>query len=116
MRLYCVVLECLGALGPAAAGCLLLLAQRLEVPQWRVRVAAAVAVGRLRQATAAPLLAQRLEDQVLEVRLAAAEALNRLGGEQPMEVAAQANVHRLPYDHGRGADRDAWAKGRSPRV
>ena len=92
VRLYCPVMEALGAQAAAAAPYAPLLQARLEAPERRVRASACGALGRLQQAALAPSLALRLEeDRAMEVKLAAVEALNRLASEAPEQIARHSN-------------------------
>jgi len=96
IRVYCPVMDTLGAMGKVAAPYIALLKARLEVPEVKVRQSAVRALGRIGDPAlpSAHLLVLRLEeDDNSEVKLCAVEALGEIGSASSQAAEQIAKVH-----------------------
>eukprot|EP00435_Cladocopium_sp_Y103_P045365 s422_g13.t1 len=96
IRVYCPVMDTLGAMGKAAAPYIALLKARLEVPEVKVRASAVRALGGIGEPAmpSASLLVLRLEeDSNVEVKLCAVEALGEIGSASVQAAGQIAKVH-----------------------
>lgn len=96
IRVYCPVMDTLGAMGKAAAPYIALLKARLEVPEVKVRASAVRALGGIGEPAmpSASLLVLRLEeDSNVEVKLFAVEALGEIGSASVQAAGQIAKVH-----------------------